>query len=63
VEYFVRNPEMYRDKKIVIAGGGDSAGLVHFLGEVASDVTLFTEEMNSVVHWTLLKSTKTKTGR
>lgn len=25
VEYFVRNPEMYRDKKIVIAGGGDSA--------------------------------------
>ncbi len=41
VEYFVRNPEMYRDKKIVIAGGGDSAlDWSIFLSEVASDVTL-----------------------
>ncbi|MDV2447483.1 ferredoxin--NADP(+) reductase [Elizabethkingia anophelis] len=41
VEYFVRNPEMYRDKKIVIAGGGDSAlDWSIFLAEVASDVTL-----------------------
>ncbi|EPL7678602.1 NAD(P)/FAD-dependent oxidoreductase [Elizabethkingia anophelis] len=41
VEYFVRNPEMYRDKKIVIAGGGDSAlDWSIFLAEVASDITL-----------------------
>ncbi|WP_407480581.1 NAD(P)/FAD-dependent oxidoreductase [Elizabethkingia meningoseptica] len=41
VEYFVRNPEMYRDKKIVIAGGGDSAlDWSIFLSEVASEVTL-----------------------
>ncbi|MCP1250786.1 NAD(P)/FAD-dependent oxidoreductase [Elizabethkingia sp. S0634] len=41
VEYFIRNPEMYRDKKIVIAGGGDSAlDWSIFLAEVASDVTL-----------------------
>ncbi len=25
VEYFVKDPELFRDKKIVIAGGGDSA--------------------------------------
>lgn len=41
VEYFVRNPEMFRDKRIVIAGGGDSAlDWSIFLSEVASDVTL-----------------------
>lgn len=41
VEYFVRDPEMFRDKQVVIAGGGDSAlDWSIFLAEVASDVTL-----------------------
>lgn len=41
VEYFVREPEMFRDKKIVIAGGGDSAlDWSVFLADVASEVTL-----------------------
>ena len=41
VEYFVRNPEMFRDKRIVIAGGGDSAlDWSIFLADVASEVTL-----------------------
>ncbi|MFA7446243.1 MAG: NAD(P)/FAD-dependent oxidoreductase, partial [Flavobacteriaceae bacterium] len=41
VEYFVRNPELFRDKKIVIAGGGDSAlDWSIFLADVAKEVTL-----------------------
>ena len=41
VEYFVKDPEHFRDKKIVIAGGGDSAlDWSIFLADVASDVTL-----------------------
>ena len=41
VEYFVRQPEMFRDKKIVIAGGGDSAlDWTIFLSDVAEEVTL-----------------------
>lgn len=41
VEYFVKNPELFRDKKIVIAGGGDSAlDWSVFLADVAADVTL-----------------------
>lgn len=41
VEYFVKNPELFRDKKIVIAGGGDSAlDWSIFLADVASSVTL-----------------------
>ncbi|MGU9938136.1 NAD(P)/FAD-dependent oxidoreductase [Empedobacter brevis] len=41
VEYFVKNPELFRDKKIVIAGGGDSAlDWSIFLADVAADVTL-----------------------
>lgn len=41
VEYFVRNPELFRDKKIVIAGGGDSAlDWTIYLSEVASEVLL-----------------------
>lgn len=41
VEYFVRNPEIYRDKRVVIAGGGDSAlDWSIFLSNVASEVTL-----------------------
>jgi thioredoxin reductase (NADPH) len=41
VEYFVKNPELFRDKKIVIAGGGDSAlDWSIFLSDVAKEVTL-----------------------
>lgn len=41
VAYMVRNPELFRDKEIVIAGGGDSAlDWTIFLSEVAKKVTL-----------------------
>ncbi|HBK82825.1 MAG TPA: ferredoxin--NADP(+) reductase, partial [Flavobacterium sp.] len=41
VEYFVKDPELFRNKKIVIAGGGDSAlDWSIFLSNVASSVTL-----------------------
>jgi len=41
VAYIIKDPEVYRDKKVVIAGGGDSAlDWSIFLAEVASEVTL-----------------------
>ena len=41
VEYIIRDPEIYRDKKVVISGGGDSAlDWSIFLADVASEVTL-----------------------
>lgn len=41
VEYIIRDPELYRDKKVIIAGGGDSAlDWSIFLSDVASEVTL-----------------------
>lgn len=41
VEYIIRDPEIYRDKKVVIAGGGDSAlDWSIFLADVASEVSL-----------------------
>jgi thioredoxin reductase (NADPH) len=41
VDYMVKDPEKYRDKKIVIAGGGDSAlDWTIFLSDVAKEVTL-----------------------
>lgn len=41
VSYMVRNPELYRDKKVVLSGGGDSAlDWTIFLSEISSDVTL-----------------------
>lgn len=41
VAYFIKNPEVYRDKKVTIAGGGDSAlDWTIYLADVASDVTL-----------------------
>ena len=41
VEYIIRNPELYREKKVVIAGGGDSAlDWSIFLAEIASEVSL-----------------------
>ena len=41
VNYFIKDPEVYRDKKVVIAGGGDSAlDWSIFLADVAAEVTL-----------------------
>ncbi len=41
VAYFIKNPEIYRDKRVVIAGGGDSAlDWSIFLADIASEVTL-----------------------
>ncbi len=41
VEYFIKDPEVYRDKKVVISAGGDSAlDWSIFLAEIASEVTL-----------------------
>jgi len=41
VSYKVKNPEHYRDKRIVIAGGGDSAlDWTVFLSDIAREVTL-----------------------
>jgi thioredoxin reductase (NADPH) len=41
VDYFVKEPEQYRNKRIVIAGGGDSAlDWSIYLSDVAADVTL-----------------------
>lgn len=41
INYFVKNPETYRDKKVVIAGGGDSAlDWTIYLSDVASQLTL-----------------------
>ena len=41
VSYMVKDPEVYRDKKIVLAGGGDSAlDWTIFLANIAKEVTL-----------------------
>jgi thioredoxin reductase (NADPH) len=41
VEYMIKEPEVYRNKNVVIAGGGDSAlDWTIFLAEVAKSVTL-----------------------
>lgn len=41
VEYIIKDPEMYRDKKVVIAGGGDSAlDWTIYLADLASELTL-----------------------
>ena len=41
VEYIIKEPEFYRNKKVVIAGGGDSAlDWSIFLADIASSVTL-----------------------
>lgn len=41
VHYFIQDPEIFRDKKVAIAGGGDSAlDWTILLSEIASEVTL-----------------------
>ena len=41
VEYVIRDPEIYREKRVVIAGGGDSAlDWAIYLAEIAQEVTL-----------------------
>lgn len=41
VEYMIKDPEVYRNKRVVISGGGDSAlDWSIFLADVASEVTL-----------------------
>ena len=41
VVYMVKDPEQFRDKKLVIAGGGDSAlDWANYLADIASQVTL-----------------------
>lgn len=41
VEYIIRDPELYRDKDVIIAGGGDSAlDWSIFLTDIAASVTL-----------------------
>jgi len=41
VAYIIKDPEVYRNKKVVIAGGGDSAlDWAIFLSDVASEVSL-----------------------
>ena len=41
IEYIIKDPEVYRDKKVAISGGGDSAlDWAIYLSDVASEVTL-----------------------
>lgn len=41
VDYFIKDPELYRNKKVVISGGGDSAlDWSILLADIASEVTL-----------------------
>lgn len=41
VEYIIKDPEFYRNKRVVVAGGGDSAlDWTIYLADVASDVML-----------------------
>lgn len=41
VEYIIRNPEMYRDKQLVIAGGGDSAlDWTIYLADIAKEIVM-----------------------
>lgn len=41
VDYIIRDPEAYRNKRVVVAGGGDSAlDWTIYLAEVAEEVTL-----------------------
>ena len=64
VEYIIKNPELYINEKIVIAGGGDSAlDWCIFLSEIAKKVTLihrrkeFRAALDSVDKLQVLKNT------
>lgn len=52
INYFVKNPEDYEGKKIVISGGGDSAldWAVYFAEKEGSDVTLVHRSQNFRAH-------------
>jgi thioredoxin reductase (NADPH) len=52
VEYIIRDPEFYRDKKVVVSGGGDSAlDWTYFLANgVASHVTMIHRSQNFRAH-------------
>src|SRR5690606_30735762 len=52
IEYFVKNPEQFRDKNVVIAGGGDSALTGRFIWLILPKILrLFTDETSSEVLW------------
>ena len=41
ITYMIKDPEMFRDKKVILAGGGDSAlDWTMYLADVASELTL-----------------------
>ena len=41
VEYIIRDPEFYRDKRVVIAGGGDSAlDWTIYLADIAREIVM-----------------------
>ncbi len=41
ISYFIKEPEFYHDKKVVLAGGGDSAlDWTIFLSDIAKEITL-----------------------
>ena len=63
IDYIIRDPEKYRDKKVLIAGGGDSAlDWTIFLSNIAAEVTLihrrteFRGALDSVEKIQLLKN-------
>ena len=67
VSYIIKDPEIYRDKKVVIAGGGDSAlDWTIFLEKVARSVTLihrrneFRGALDSVEKVQVILKTKAK---
>ncbi len=52
INYFVKDPEVYRNKKVVISGGGDSAldWAIFMADDFAADVTLIHRSQNFRAH-------------
>lgn len=52
INYFIKNPEEYKNKKVVISGGGDSAldWAIYMAEEDQSDVTLIHRSQNFRAH-------------